>query len=299
MIKYLLSDDNREFNSGKRPHKGPLPHGYKPDLDVMDECDAKHVSRFQQLIGVLRWAVQLGSIDIQVEVPLLSQYQAFPKEVHLEALYLIFHFLSNNPKKILVMDPIIPNIDGSVFNNNTDLKYFYGDVVEKDPHQITEPLGRPVYFGCLIDADHVGNVITRRLHSGILFFVNRALIKSFSKRQNTIKLSMFGSDLVVLRIERCVIVEIRIKLKVFGVPLDGLENLFCDNTGVVKNTSIPGSTLSKKHNTINYHCMSEASTFGILCLRKEDTATNLANPLTKLIPFSRKQELLGCLLYGY
>ena len=71
MIKYLLSEDNRELNIGKRPHKGPLPHGYKPEMDAMDECYAKHVYRFQKLIGLLRWAVELGRIGIQIEVPLL------------------------------------------------------------------------------------------------------------------------------------------------------------------------------------------------------------------------------------
>ena len=78
----------------------------------------------------------MGRIDIQVEVPLLSQYQAFPQEVHPEALYLIFHFLSNNPRKILVMDTSMPNVDGSVFNLNIDCKDFYGDVAEKYPHQM-------------------------------------------------------------------------------------------------------------------------------------------------------------------
>ena len=120
MIKYLLSEDNREFNIFKRPHKGPLSHGYKPKLDVMDECDAKHVSRFQQLIGILRLAVDLGRVDIQIEVALLPQYQASPQYIHIEALYLIFHFLYNNPKKILVMDPSMPNVEGSVFNLSAD-----------------------------------------------------------------------------------------------------------------------------------------------------------------------------------
>ena len=83
------------MNIGKRPHKGPLTHGYKPKMDVMNECVAKHAYRFQKLIGVLRWAVELGRIDIQIEVPLLLQYQALPHEVHLEALNLIFHCLSN------------------------------------------------------------------------------------------------------------------------------------------------------------------------------------------------------------
>ena len=194
------------------------------------------------------------------------------------------------------MDPSMPNVDGYFFNLNTDCKEFYGDVVEKYPRKMSDPLGRPVYVRCFIDADHGFNFITSRLHSGILFFVNNALIKSFSKRQNTFELSTFGSELVALRIERGVIVEIRIKLKMFGVPLASPEILFCDNNGVVNNTSIPESTLSNKYNAIKYHCVHEASTSGILHIRKEDTSTNLANALTKLLPYSRKQELIGYLL---
>ena len=102
----------------------------------MDECDAEHVSRFHKLVGILRWAVYLGRFDIQIEVVLLSQYQASPQEVHLEVMYLIFHFLSNNPRKILVMETSMPNVDGSVFNPNVDCKEFYGDVAEKYPHQM-------------------------------------------------------------------------------------------------------------------------------------------------------------------
>ena len=76
MIKYLLSEDNRELNINNQPHKGPLAYGYKPKLDVMDECGSEHLSWFHKLIGILRWAVDLGRVDIQIEVALLSQYQA-------------------------------------------------------------------------------------------------------------------------------------------------------------------------------------------------------------------------------
>ena len=71
-VKALLAEDGRELKSGARPHKGPLPAAYKAELDVTDECDAEHISRFQQLIGILRWAIELGRIDIQIEVALLS-----------------------------------------------------------------------------------------------------------------------------------------------------------------------------------------------------------------------------------
>ena len=53
-----------------------------------------------------------------------------------------------------------------------------------------------------------------------------------------------------MRIARNMIVEIRIKLKMVGIPLDGPENIFCDNNEVVNNKSIPEYTPSKKRNAI-------------------------------------------------
>ena len=95
------------------------------------------------------------------------------------------------------------------------------------------------------------------------------------------------------------IVALKIKLKMFGIPILGPTNVFCDNMGVVKNTSIPESMLSKKHNSINYHIIREAAAAGILHVGKEDTLTNIADLLTKLLPYSRKQELLTAILYNY
>jgi hypothetical protein len=66
----------------------------------------------------------------------------------------------------------------------------------------------------------------------------------------------------------------------FGVPIDGPTNIFCDNRGVVRNASIPESTLMKKHNAINYHAVREAAAAGILRVGKEDGETNAADLLT-------------------
>ena len=55
----LLAEDGRTSNTGKRTHKGSLPHGFKTELDTTDECDADHTSWYQQLIGILCWHVQL------------------------------------------------------------------------------------------------------------------------------------------------------------------------------------------------------------------------------------------------
>jgi hypothetical protein len=42
---------------------------------------------------VLRWIVELGRIDIDVEVSMMSSHFAPPREVHLEELYHIFVYL--------------------------------------------------------------------------------------------------------------------------------------------------------------------------------------------------------------
>ena len=197
------------------------------------------------------------------------------------------------------MDPDEPGTDERIFNINANWKEFYGDVVEEDPPGMPEPLGKPVLQSVFVDSDHASNVVTCRSQTGIFQFLNNALIKSFSKRQNTVESSTFGAELVALRIARDLTVEQRLKLKSIGVRIRGPVNIHCDNKGGAKNTSVPESTLSKKHNSINYHVIRESAAAGILCVGKEDTETNLADALSKLVPYSRKQALLGNILWNY
>ena len=129
---------------------------------------------------------------------------------------------------------------------------------------MSEPHGNPVTISAFMDANHAGYVIMHHLHTGILIFVQNTLIIWFSKRQNTVESSTFGSELVANRICKELIVVLQYKLRMFGVPIDGPANVFCDNRGMVKNLSIPKSTLLKKHNAINYHAVHEAVAAGIL-----------------------------------
>jgi hypothetical protein len=87
------------------------------------------------------------------------------------------------------------------------------------------------------------------------------------------------------------------KLRMMGIPLDGLTLVFCDNKGVVKNTMAPESPLKKKHVGICYHRSHKALAAGFIRLAKEDTKTNLADAFTKPLPGPRRKELLGRILY--
>ena len=81
--------------------------------------------------------------------------------------------------------------------------------------------------------------------------------------------------------------------------MKGPTGVYCDNQVVAKNTIVPAYTLNKNHNSIKYHVVHEAAGAVILRIGKEDTATNMADPLTKFMSYLRKNELLGKILYDY
>jgi hypothetical protein len=64
---------------------------------------------YQELIGVLRWAIELGRIDIVMEVLMLSTHLALPREGHLQQIHHIYAFLNiKEPKQTLAFDPQHP-----------------------------------------------------------------------------------------------------------------------------------------------------------------------------------------------
>ena len=85
---------------------------------------------------------------------------------------------------------------------------------------------------------------------------------------------------------------LRYKLRMFGVPISGPANVYCDNEAVYKNVAIPSSVLNKKMHSISYHYCREAVAAGIVRVAKEDTTTNLADLFTKVLPKARRDELL-------
>jgi hypothetical protein len=107
----------------------PFLTGYKPKLNVMEELHQKLASPYMQLIGILRLAMEIGPIDIFLEVSLLSQYQANPQFRHLEAIYHIFAYLKKHlDMGSLAYDPKCLDNHERIFNPNADWKEFYGDV---------------------------------------------------------------------------------------------------------------------------------------------------------------------------
>jgi hypothetical protein len=256
--------------------KTPVSQGYRPELDASPEISPRQAKYFQGLIGVLRWMIELGWIDVMVSVAMLSRFLAAPREGHLNEV------LEYDRSSLVFNHQALP-IDEKRFEP-CDWSQFYPDATEAIPQNAPEPRGASVVVSCFMDADHAGCRVTQQSHTGIIISVQGAPIMWYSKRQNTVESSMFGSEFIAMKTAIEQFEALRHKLCMMGIPIEqGPANVFCDNEAVFKNSAFPESTVKKKHNSIAYHRTREVQAAGTVRIAWEPGDTNRADILTKLL----------------
>jgi hypothetical protein len=275
MEAHLKAKDRKLY-----PVYQPMHTDYSPELDVTPYLDNEETNFYQSQVSILRWMVELGRLDLYIYVALLSSYLCQPRQGHLEAIYYLFGYLKAHDHSTMVFDANYINWKEEDFPKQDWVDFYHG-VQEDVPTNAPEPRGNPVQINAFIDASHARNKVTRRSHSGILIYLNTAPIVWFSKAQKTIETSTFGAEFIALRIGTELIKSLRYKLRMMGVPLDGPANVLVDNESVVKNSTIPSSTLQKKHNSICYHYVREAVAAGCIQVAYISSDQNLADMLTK------------------
>ena len=53
------------------------------------------------------------------------------------------------------------------------------------------------------------------------------------------EISTIGSEMMALKNSIELVEALRYKLRIFGAPIEGATNIYCDNEAVYKNCSIP------------------------------------------------------------
>ena len=291
IVKEMLAEDKRYLKTIKGNDR-PMSENYRPEEDTSPELEPELASRYQQLIGMLRWACELGRVDILLETALLSSHLCMPRVGHLEAVYKIFAYLENHKQSNMIFDPRVVELNETAFQKTDWTDSVYGKVTEEIPPNAPEPLGKPVHMTCFVDANHAGETKTRRSQTGFIIFLNNAPIEWYSKKQNTCESSTFGSEFVAMRIAVEKIRALRYKLRMFGIPIAGPTAVLGDNESVVNSASKMDARLNKKHNAICFHTVREASAAGWIRVGWEPTATNIADLFTKMLPTAKRREHL-------
>ena len=301
-IKAAIANVKEQLNKrGKKlATKAPTPltTNYYPEMDTSPELDPNGITTYQQeLIGILRWSVEIGRVDILTELSMLSSYQAAPRQGHLEQIYHIFAYLKKKPKLTLYFYPQEPDINPRWFEGDSQetFREQYRDAKEQlpDSTMMPEPRGASVSTTAYVDASHAANKVKWRSHTGFIIFMNRAPVIIYSKRQNTVEASTFSSEFIAMK--ACVehITALRFKLRMFGIPIIDATKVLCDNGSVVKNSTILSSTLNKKHSSIAYHSVQWHVAAGVLKIAWISTDYNLAHPLRKRLCVEKRNALFG------
>ena len=123
----------------------PFVKDYLPELNISEELNPEKANYYQSLIGIVRWMIELGRINMITEVSLFSFFLAIPRRGHLEALFHIFAYLDIKHNSRMIFDPTHPEIDMSDFKI-CNWKEFDGSATEALPPDAPLPLGKEVDF---------------------------------------------------------------------------------------------------------------------------------------------------------
>ena len=284
----------------KLPYSAPNPLStdYRPEIDTTPELGESDASYYHCLIGVLRWIVELGRVDIDVEVSMMSSHLALPREGHLKELYHIFAYLKAHSNAEMVFDPTPVVFDRSIFERQdwSYSAYGYESLEEELPQNMPTPLGQSMTMRVFVDADHAGETVTRRSRTGFVVFLNGAPIYWSSKRQNSVETSTFGSEFVAMKQATEYVRGLRYKLRMMGIKVDEPAYVFGDNKSVLCNTTAPESTLKKKSNAIAYHFVREGVARDEWRTAYVNTDENLADLLTKPLSGAKRAKFVWMIL---
>ena len=251
-IEKLKETYVRLFNT--EPSKGlktPLEKNDHPELDTSEILDGPEVNHYLTMVGQLQWLITLGRFDIQAQVITMSRFRAQPRQGHLERLKRIYAYVIRTKDYATRFRTIEPDYSYLPDQNFDWAHTIYGHVQEIIPDDIPDPLGKSVTTTTTVDANLNHCLATGRSVTGCLHFVNHTPIDSYSKRQATVE------------------------------PIKSKSYLFGDNRSVVTSSTLPHSTLGKRHNILAYHRVKEAIASKVLAYHWIRTGYNLSDMLSK------------------
>jgi len=219
-----------------------------------------------------------------------------PREGHLKRCLRLFGYLKHHQKHQIKQDLGNPNYQGLNFVQH-DWKEQYPEAEEEIPEDTPKSITVPIHITAYVDASHGCDLVTRRSVTEILLCINFTPVRWYLKKQNIVESSTYGAELVAARIAVEMIMEYRCKLRMMGIIVQGPSILLVDNEAVVKNSTLPSSTLKKKHNAIAYHKVREAVAAGIIKVAHIRSQANMADILTKPLSPQAYYDLLRWVLF--
>ena len=296
-VNKILESYERMFKEKPRESRPPLEGGDHPELDTSELCDDHQTKQFQTLIGQLQWLISLGRFDIAVHVMSLSRFRAQPRKGHLDRAKRIVGYLLFLPDGAIRFRSGEPDFSSLKDQEYDWTRSVYSGACEQIPHDIPKPLGKHVQTTHYVDANLHHDLATGKAVTAVLHFLNQTPIDAYTKRQSTVETATYGSEFVAARTAVDQIIDIRTTLRYLGVPIRDKSYMFGDNRSVVTSSTIPNSTISKRHHLASYHRVREAIAAKFISFHWKDGKSNPADILSKHWEFATVWPLLKPILF--
>jgi hypothetical protein len=296
-IDKILAQYQVWYNELPRTYMSPLEPNDHPELDESKLCDSDDITRYQSMIGALQWLISLGKFDIYTSVMTMSRFRVAPREGHIARLKRIYGYVrqsKDSPIRYRTEEPDYSQLPPQIFSWARSV---YGNVKEIIPEDAPPPRGKKIVLTSYVDANLMHDQITGRSVTAVLHFLNKTPFEWFSKRQATVETATYGSEFSAARTAVEQIIENRIMLRYLGVPVEDRSYLFGDNQSVITSSTLPHSTLSKRHNALAYHRVREAIASGVVNFYFTKGKDNPADILSKHWSYNDIKDVLKPVLY--
>ena len=162
------------------------------------------------------------------EISMLSSYLAYPREGHLETALHVMVYLRFKHKTRLIFDQTYPDIDLTAFPQYEWME-IYSNVEEAIPPDMPPLLDKDLDLSMMVDSDHAGDKATRHSYTSFLIYCSLAPSIWPSKKEATIKTSVFGAEFVAMKHGIKMLRGLRYKMSMMSIPLTGPSYVYSDN----------------------------------------------------------------------
>lgn len=212
-----------------------------------NDCDTKFP--YREVVGALLFLSSVSRPDISFAVNLVSRYVSNPGKAHVNAVKRIIRYL------------ICTKTLSIVYHTNTELVGYS-------------------------DSDFAGDVDSRKSTTGYLFLMNGGPVTWASRKQNTIALSTTESEYMAA----CDAAKEILWIKQFLLDIGESQNsviLNIDNQSAIKLIKNPVFHKRSKHIDVRYNFIREKVEQNIIEIKYVESSCQLADFLTKALPFQK------------
>ena len=299
--KCLLSNYEKLFGNLPTLVHSPLPEHDRPELDDTPLCGPDDLAKYQSLLGACQWMISMVCFDLCEAIMSLSRYRHCPRRGHLNCLKQVCGYIRQFPHCSICFRTQIPLHEDYYTSQPAYHEWMdtvYGPVSEELPANMPSPCRQLVRTTTFFNANLIHDVVTGCSCTGVLHLLNQTPSSWFSSRQGQVETATYGSEFMAARQAVEQIIDICYSLRMFGVLLHGPAWLLGDNQAVIKSTTIPHSSLSKRWNALSYHRCCEAIAAGIVHFEFLPGHEDPSNILTKNLHGPRPVSLLSTSSFG-